>query len=369
VAPETHFESFSYCLSQLRTLDADLSSEDMTELPPSRPLEEVTDIVYQVTKARIMRAYGHVIEFLHVLEPQPYEEVLKIDLLLMEARKAIPSHLQLGTLEEMRNDPPSKILERFILVLFWHKAICVLHRKFWDSVPPGTGSIAGDFHYSRKSCLVSSLALLELQDIMHQAAQPGGSLMTMRWWDFSLTNHDFLLAAMIICLDLMSEQAIDPRTRLPICAIHESEKLNAILRSRAIWAEVVDKCRDAKRAVSVLTSVINKLSVKMEEKRKMARMGPPLSASATNTDVDSLRYSPYFTDQFGLGMPSMAEQPVFNDTLMHDNLLDSAGLNVPADFNWVSNLDTLFQLKRSADSGVKRMSSINSCIPKPKHKH
>ncbi len=134
----------------------------MTELPPSRPLEEVTDIVYQATKSRIMHAYGKVIEFLHVLKPQPYDEVLKIDLLLSEARDAIPQHLRLGTLEEMKNDPPYKLVERFVLLIFWHKAICILHRKFWDAEP--VMGLNEEFNYSRKSCVVSSLALLELQD-------------------------------------------------------------------------------------------------------------------------------------------------------------------------------------------------------------
>jgi len=63
-------------------------------------------------------------EFLNLLEPQPYEEVLKLDLKLMEARANIPPHLQLGTLEEMANDTPSRVMERYIMQLFYSKAIC-----------------------------------------------------------------------------------------------------------------------------------------------------------------------------------------------------------------------------------------------------
>lgn len=95
--------------------------EDMKELPPSRPVGEDTEICYQVVKLQIMRAYGHVTEFLNVLESQPYEEVLKLDVKLMEAKANIPSHLQLKTLEEMANDPPYRVMERFIMQLFYNK--------------------------------------------------------------------------------------------------------------------------------------------------------------------------------------------------------------------------------------------------------
>jgi hypothetical protein len=303
--------------------------EDMKELPPFRPLNEDTEVSYQVVKYAIMRAYGQVVEFLSLLEPQPYEEVLKLDMRLMKTRANIPPHLQLGTLEEMANDPSSRVMERYILQLFFNKAICLLHRKYWDSLPAQTPE--GAWHYSRRTCVASSLALLDHQASMHRAAQPGGILRTMRWYKFSITNHDFLLAAMILCLDLMRGQ--------PECLIPEAEKLRAIQRSRAIWAEVVDDCRDAKRAVSILTSVLKKLTSKKEHTRSVPapETEEVLSASATNPNVDTLRYSPYFTDQFGLGMPLIAGRPTDVDTSMEDDFLDTLGsdLNMPGDFNWV----------------------------------
>jgi hypothetical protein len=69
-------------------------------------------------------------EFLNLLEEQPYEEVLKLDMKLMEARANIPSHLQLKTLEEMANDPPSRVMERYIMQLFYNKAMCKYCRFF-----------------------------------------------------------------------------------------------------------------------------------------------------------------------------------------------------------------------------------------------
>ena len=314
----------------------------MKELPPSRPFTEETEISYQVVKLHIMRAYGHVMEYLNILEPQPYAEVLKLDQKLMEARGNIPPHLQLRAMEEMASDPPSRVMERFIPQLFYHKAICLLHRKYWGTAPLAVCS-QSSWSYSRKSCVNSSLALLDHQSTMHRAAQPGGILEKFKWYHFSITNHDFLLAAMILCLDIMSPIQRGVRPDIAEWFATESEKLLAIERSRAIWAEIVDDCRDARRAVNILTSVLNRLSAKSEEEKKLtannSETPTALSASATNPNVDSLRYSPYFTDQFGLGIPLIADDaPAISDVDMGVDFLDTLGsnLSVPAEFNWVS---------------------------------
>ena len=183
---------------------------------------------------------------------------------------------------------------------------------------------------------------------MHRACRPGGPLESMKWYDFALTNHDFLLAAMIICVDAMDAMGNIPSA--PASAgysLDGLDKFDAIKRSRSIWAEIIDYCKDAKRAVKILDGVIRKLTTKVEEERRQweGQIKPPISVSATNPNVDLLRYEPYFTDQFGLGMPLVAGPPNGEDTLMQDGLLSSGGIidslgsnmNLPADFNWVSS--------------------------------
>jgi hypothetical protein len=308
----------------------------MTELPPSRPLTEDTEVSYQVAKWHMMRAYGRVIEFVHIIEPQPYEEVLKIDMVLLDTRQMIPPHLQLGTLEEMKNDSPGRVFEKYILQLFYNKATCLLHRKYWDGVPTHTDK--STWYYSRKTSVAASLALLDHQVTMHQACQPGGCLGKVKWYSFTITNHDFLLAAMILCLDLMSIRGTDGRPDVPECIIRDIDKLAAIKTSRAIWQEIVDDCPDARRAVKILTAVLAKLSTKKWDIPPSTINNdnntiPTVSASAQNPNVDILRYSPYFTDQFGLGC-CLRDQPA--DAIMQESFLDTMATDLTtADFNWV----------------------------------
>ncbi|CZS92262.1 uncharacterized protein RCO7_00770 [Rhynchosporium graminicola] len=333
--------------------------EEMTELPPCRPLTTDTEVCYQVFKWQLMRCYGRVVEFVHIIEPQPYEEVLKLDLMLLEVHEAIPFHLQFGTLEQMKNDPNSRIMEKFILKSFWHKSVCILHRKYWDTAPSDTPQNSR-WVYSRKASLGSALSMLEMQYTMHQACAPGGLMSKMKWYHFSITNHDFLLAAMIICLDLMSVE-------VPECVMPPEQKLDAIRRSRAIWQSIANDCRDAKRAMKVLTAVLDKLSKKYTYLTQVT--SAPASASLGNMSqtaspnfmpggfapgnnqilgkgyqhVDSQGYNTYFTDCVGVGMSSSPEgfsnsnlSNPNGDSLMQDNFLDafSTDLTIPSDFDW-----------------------------------
>jgi len=110
----------------------------------------------------------------------------------------------------------------------------------------------------------------------------------------------------------------------------------------------VDDCKDAERAVKILTVLLNKVTAKMQKREEekattnITQINALISSTPTKPTVDSLRHSPYFTDQFGLCAQLTVEhqQHSADDTLMRDDLLDTIGsdLTVPADFNWVSSL-------------------------------
>lgn len=152
---------------------------------------------------------------------------------------------------------------------------------------------------------------------------------------------------MILCLDPMSIFGIAGRTDVPGCMISHLEKLNAIKTSRESWAEIVDDCPDARRAVKLLSAALGRLSAEMTEAlpaneyvTKDANGSiPPVSTSAQNPNIDSLRYSPYFTDQFGLGGYSKEGSDTSPpDTRMENTFLVTLApeLSMTADFNWVS---------------------------------
>ena len=315
-----------------RNLNEDELFEEMTELPPSRPDSEPTDLSYFVVKHRIMRAYGRVIEFLHVLEPQPYEEVLRLDAFLRETSEGVPTHLRLYPFDETQDVPPHRIMERCKIHAFSHKAVCLLHRKYWNESPPKNSQLN---NYSRERCVGSSIALLNQQVAMHQACRPGGILSSMKWYQFAIMNHDFLLAAVIICLDLMMINQVKDS---PLATAPETQrKIDSIKMSKSIWAEVVHCCRDAKRAVTILTNAIDKIPDAAGE--------TSLKTPATNGGLHSAQFNTTTTIKPELATPVLAIPNDGYDTIMQEELISSEVLfdnlvsdpSLTTNFDWVSS--------------------------------
>lgn len=69
--------------------DWELSSE-MKELPPSRPVTDVTPVTFLLAKDGILVALGKIVDFLCTLGPYSYEKVLELDDELSQAQTQIP---------------------------------------------------------------------------------------------------------------------------------------------------------------------------------------------------------------------------------------------------------------------------------------
>lgn len=69
-------------------------SDDMTVLPPSRPLTERTPVTYMIVKGRLFRALGRIIDFNNNPILGSYKTVLEIDNSLYEAHQNFPPHLK-----------------------------------------------------------------------------------------------------------------------------------------------------------------------------------------------------------------------------------------------------------------------------------
>jgi hypothetical protein len=295
--------------------------EEMLVLPPARPLSEPTPVSYQIVKFRIMNGYAQVLEFLHTLRPQPYEDVLRLDHVLKQGRDEIPAHLQLRTLEDMRLDPPFRVMEKYILHHFFHKSTCVLHRKFWDiqSMSANDSTI----YYSRRACVSSALVILRQQVFLHRACEPHGPLSSMKWFQFTIFNHDFLLAAMILSLDIMHMRR-GTESSVSECGMTENEKMDLLTGSRELWANVVDECRDARRSVRILDAVIKKVNDQITPKKAMDIRTLTTSTYPPPTSFAGPAVDPILDTQgYGIGT-----QDQLSDVLGSD-------LSIPKNFNWV----------------------------------
>ncbi|KAL2444480.1 Zn(2)-C6 fungal-type transcription factor mpsB [Exophiala dermatitidis] len=198
-----------------RNIYDDEFDEDSASLPPSRPASEPTPISYMIAKGRLSFGFGRVLEEVNGVNHKGYDEILKIDQGLREVYESIPEHLKLRPMAEQTLAPISLIMARFSLATVYHKSQCVLHRRFLRLARNGNR-----YMHSRRTCLDSAMQLLNYQAIQHQQSQERGRLRSMRNHINSLTAHDYLLGATILCMDLYNHrEGSDPDASTPSTSV------------------------------------------------------------------------------------------------------------------------------------------------------
>merc|ERR1711964_793417 len=217
----------------------------------------------------------------------------------------------------MGHDPATLLMQRFNLDIFWQKTMCVLHRKYIARARQNTR-----YAHSRRACVDASMEILRHQAQLYKESEPGGRMRTMKWFISSLTKHDFLLAAMIVCLDLnydyISESLPEPPPNYDPyfwSSTQRADMLAALETSQSIWKESAESSMEAYKASGVLGIILEKL--KMTEKKDR----PTTTEVFAQVDEDSLR--PEHSAAMTLGMLSGGLTP--NSAAMFNAMAQSPG--------------------------------------------
>ncbi|KAI9818019.1 MAG: hypothetical protein M1827_000643 [Pycnora praestabilis] len=227
--------------------------EDYTSLPPSRPSTDQTPMLYYIVKGRLMKIFRRVIRHALSLKPPAYEVTMNLDNELHQFHMDVPSILQVKPLSSSFTDEPYIILNRLNIDIMYQKSLCVLHRRYLshDRSDP-------KLDYSRKTCSDAALQILDYQGQLHIACQPEGQLHNDRWMLASLTTADFLLAAMIACLDLYLSHSRPTITSQQDWKAQVT-KYDALRFSHDIWASRRASSRDARRALNALAVMLSRV--------------------------------------------------------------------------------------------------------------
>ncbi|KAL6720764.1 hypothetical protein ACLMJK_002689 [Lecanora helva] len=270
---------------------SNLFDEDFDEkceaLPSSRPPTDATPMLYYRFKGQLAKLLRRVFRHALSLRARSYEDCLEIDHQLHEMHKQVPPSLQYKKLSSSIMDETYLIMWRLNVDLLYQRSLCVLHREYISH--HRSNSI---FDYSRETCTNAALRILEHQVELHSACGKGGRLHHDQWMFSSLIFNDFLLAAMIICLDLY-EFYHSPRST---SAETPTAKLRALKLSYEIWTSREGCSRDARRAVKFFEVMISKLprfdwsrsNMLQEESANGSMNGTNLMGSSTepSTDID-----------------------------------------------------------------------------------
>lgn len=295
-----------------RNIFEDEFGPDSKVIPPARPLTEPTPVSYMITKAQISFEFGEILEEINTVSGKPvtYDDILKRDNRLRDLKMNMAPHLRLRPIEECTHDPATLLMQRFNVDIFWQKTMCILHRKYITRARQNPR-----YAHSRRACVDSSMEILRHQSKLYRESQPGGRMRSMKWFISSLTKHDFLLAAMIVCLDLhydaISESLperppnYDPYFWTPN---QRSEMMIALETSQNIWKESAETSMEAFKAAEILGIILDKLKLqKSIQSQAQAQGQAPKDAPTTNEvfarfDEENLR--PEHSAAMTLGMLS-----------------------------------------------------------------
>jgi len=224
-------------------------------LPPSRPLFDQTPALYFIIKSRIMHVFKNIVAHTQSLTSPSLQTTIMLDMEMRETFASIPSDMKMRPVSQSFMDTPSKIMQRCSLELIYLKSIVVLNRRFLDRE-----AFDPKFTKFRSTCLDAAMQILARQADLHQACQPGGQLSNDKWMVLSLQAHDFLMAAMVVCLQL----SVNMRTTAAGSRNAEFERhFDALQTSQKIWSstENSEAARTAAQALELMIRIIENRSV------------------------------------------------------------------------------------------------------------
>lgn len=265
------FLSFQTALpAVIRSVDTDTAlphnvfdedfNEDSKSLPQQRPLTEITPITYGIIQVRHVYLLGKILEVNNALAPCQYETIMALDAELQEARENVPQQLRLQSREDSALESASTLMQRYLVDLIYLKCQLVLHRKFLARARENPR-----YSYSRRTCIDAAIAILAHQATLHVESQPNGRLSPVTWCASStMTLSDFLLAAMILALDLyhtaQAEANGQTSGEMYTWALERRETIFASLeRAVTVWDALKDQSMEAYKASATLGVMLEKL--------------------------------------------------------------------------------------------------------------
>lgn len=178
-----------------------LTDEDFDEdkpFPPPRPFNDPIPILAYIVKSKLCLILRRIIRHALAVAPAPYSQTMVLNKELEDFYETIPECLRIRPIRSTAfTDPNYTVMHRLMLELMFRKSLCVLHRPFL-SADRNNAKYQG----SREICRDAALRIINLHIEFDQEIQPGGRIYEDRYMISSLTHHDFLIAAMVVCVDL-----------------------------------------------------------------------------------------------------------------------------------------------------------------------
>jgi hypothetical protein len=261
---------FMHDTQEPRNLDEDDLYEDMLELPPSRPENELTQLLYSILLTRVRRVQARILDLVNNTSQPPYREIADIDIEIRRVFDGIPQSSKANTVEDFGSTLSPDAMRRLYLDLAFLKAELMLHRPYLV-----LGRSETRYAYSRRVCLNASIEMLRFQSRIDAEVQPGGKLCspgwrisTVSWYMSSTVAQDFLLATTVLVLELDADlvspilqapELIESGMRLDHPPPTREEIVDSLRSACRIWSRASRRSQEARKVATAVKLVLSKV--------------------------------------------------------------------------------------------------------------
>lgn len=209
-------------------------AEDMTVLPPSRPLSEPTSVTYQIAKSRLARALGRIADF--NWNQGSYESLVEIDRALQQTYLGLPSQMKFHLAERDNAACTMADWANLSIHVNYLKGTCTLHRRSLTKA-----RVDARYTFSRDRCISAALDILALQQRL-----------PVSFYKVSQVRQIFALGAMVLLLEL------GLRLKNPVAEQASDVILQTLERACVSWAVAGRKgCDDTSKVYQLLSRLLS----------------------------------------------------------------------------------------------------------------
>ncbi|KAL4780623.1 fungal-specific transcription factor domain-containing protein [Aspergillus varians] len=270
----------------LQDHDFDTSS---TDLPPARPIHELTSSNVLIAKLHVATSVGAVADLVCSPHPISHEDLVVTNSKLDVMNATIPAPCKFRPMSESLLDPPTVVFQRINFYMHYQRARILINWKFLSTLKdPATT-------HNNQSWNIVIEAALEIIRLQHRIAEESEVLNSFRptgMVDSCFINNGYFLAASIACFLVQHR-----KDRLSAQGLSEVQTL--LEKSLAIWSRTDNLPREASKVVTALRVVL----------------GKPEEPSTHNTMVDAMASPQDGGDPFGRSQMAVSSYNSFFDDL------------------------------------------------------
>jgi hypothetical protein len=275
-------------------LDTDFD-ETTAILPPSRPENEATQILYFIVKSRLMTNFGRICQHALSFKNSSQVEIMDLDSQVRATFLHVPQILRTKPMSQSFADPSYLIMVRLNCEFLYRKSLLVLHRKYMTQ----------GVEESTKACLEAAMAIIDCFVDFNKEVRPGGALYNDRWMLGSFTMNDFLLAAMIVCLALSQWRKKNPGGQVlqdPVA----SSQMETLRVCYNICQERAPTSIESRKVANALRAML----VQLERGASSHTVGTPRNPATFSSGQHNQNSSTVTADMMDLTPLSFSETPV-----------------------------------------------------------